>query len=572
MPNTNGHGPKRAILYARVSTDEQARSGYSLAQQLEALREYAAREGCKVLEEVVDPGQSGASLERPGMDRVRDLVAGGGVSVVLAQDRDRFAREPAYLFYLREEFAEHQTTLKALNDHGDGSPEGELTTGILDQIARYERLKIAERSRRGKLRKAGEGKVIAAKRPHYGYRYTDSRDGYLVYETEMEVVARIFRMVGVEGFGIRGVKRTFERGELPSPEGKRIWGQFFIREAIKDDIYRPHTYSEIEAMVAKGQMSAEVAARLDPEKRYGIWWYNRRKTKTYQEAVSGPEGKRYKRRVKIAERSEAEWIAVPVPESGIPREWVDAAREAIADNMKFSQNDNRPWELSGGIARCGECGWAMRAHTVGSGNSPKKNHYYACSKVKVNYAYSACPNRKSHRADRLEPMVWDYVSGAIKNPEQLRDDLDRMIELQRRERRGDPKKEAKLWADKLAETETKRARYQEMAAENLITFEELRARLVELEETRKTAERELASLRSHEEYVLGLERDRDAMLNSLEAVAPELLDSLSPEQRHHWYKMLRTTVAVNADGTLEIGWAGAPSSEVLCDSATLSRR
>jgi site-specific DNA recombinase len=98
MPNTNGHGLKRAllwvILYARVSTDEQARSGYSLAQQLEALREYATREGYRVLEEVSDPGQSGASLERTGMDRVRDLVAAGGVSVVLAQDRDRIARLP----------------------------------------------------------------------------------------------------------------------------------------------------------------------------------------------------------------------------------------------------------------------------------------------------------------------------------------------------------------------------------------------------------------------------------------------------------------------------------------------
>jgi DNA invertase Pin-like site-specific DNA recombinase len=87
------------------------------------------------------------------MDRVRDLVAGGGVSVVLAQDRDRFAREPVYLFYLQEHLAEHQRTIRALNDRGDGSPEGELT-GILDHIARYERLKIAERSRRGKLRKA----------------------------------------------------------------------------------------------------------------------------------------------------------------------------------------------------------------------------------------------------------------------------------------------------------------------------------------------------------------------------------------------------------------------------------
>src|SRR5215207_6302403 len=148
VSSTNGHGPQRAILYARVSTDEQARSGYSLAQQLEALRDYAAREGYEVLEEVLDPGQSGASLERPGMDRVRDLVSAGGVFVVLAQDRDRYAREPVYLFYLQEEFAEHGTALRALNDRGDESPEGELTTGILDQIARYERLKIAEHSRR----------------------------------------------------------------------------------------------------------------------------------------------------------------------------------------------------------------------------------------------------------------------------------------------------------------------------------------------------------------------------------------------------------------------------------------
>src|SRR3712207_7512263 len=95
MPSTNGHGPSRAILYARVSTDEQARSGYSLAQQLEALRQHAAKEGYEVPEEVSDPGQSGASLERPGMDRVRNLVQAGDVSVVLAQDRDRFAREPS---------------------------------------------------------------------------------------------------------------------------------------------------------------------------------------------------------------------------------------------------------------------------------------------------------------------------------------------------------------------------------------------------------------------------------------------------------------------------------------------
>ena len=158
----NGHSSRRAILYARVSTDEQARSGYSLAQQLEALRAYASREGYEVLEEILDPGQSGASLQRPGLDRVRDLVAAGGVSVVFAQDRDRFAREPAYIYLLKQEFGEYGTAIRALNDRGDDSPEGELTDGILDQLAKYERAKTAERTRRGKLRKAREGNIVNA--------------------------------------------------------------------------------------------------------------------------------------------------------------------------------------------------------------------------------------------------------------------------------------------------------------------------------------------------------------------------------------------------------------------------
>src|ERR687885_2878072 len=144
MPNTNGHGPKRAILYARVSTDEQVRSGYSLAQQIEALSAYAAREGYEVLEEVRDAGQSGASLERPGMDRVRDLVAGGGVSVVLAQDRDRFAREPAYHYLLRKEVEGDGGEKRALNDRGttrqrESSPMASLTSSPSSNALRRRR-------------------------------------------------------------------------------------------------------------------------------------------------------------------------------------------------------------------------------------------------------------------------------------------------------------------------------------------------------------------------------------------------------------------------------------------------
>src|SRR5688500_8202860 len=234
----NGEGSKRAILYARVSTEEQAKKGFSLAQQLETLREYAAREGYEVLEEVSDPGQSGASLERPGVDRIRDLVAAGGVSVVLAQDRDRFTREPAYHYFLKREFEEHGTKIRALNDRGDESPEGELTDGILDQLAKYERAKIAERTRRGKLQKVRQGKVIATMKPPYGFRYNEARDGLVVHEPESRVVERIFQLAA-EGYGTKAIQTRLYREGIPSPTGKEVWHRPVLKRMVLSDTYKP---------------------------------------------------------------------------------------------------------------------------------------------------------------------------------------------------------------------------------------------------------------------------------------------------------------------------------------------
>ena len=264
MPSINGHGPRRAILYARVSTDEQARTGYSLAQQLEALREYASRERLQVLEEVSDPGQSGASLERPGIDRVRALVAAGGVSMVVAQDRDRFAREPAYLYLLREEFALRGCGLKSLNDRGDETPEGQLTDGIIDQIARFERLKTAERTRRGKLQRAREGKIIPTRMVNYGFALNDARTNYVVDEEKMRTVRRVVRMAA-EGTPVHGIKRVLDDEGVPTPSGGPYWHCGAIEAFITDDVYKPHTFEEIAELVAP-----QVAAGLEKDRLYGI--------------------------------------------------------------------------------------------------------------------------------------------------------------------------------------------------------------------------------------------------------------------------------------------------------------
>jgi site-specific DNA recombinase len=546
MLSTNGHGPKRAILYARVSTDEQAKSGYSLTQQLEALREYATREGLRVLEEVTDAGYSGASLWRPGMDHVRDLVAAGGVSVVLSQDRDRFAREPAYLYILREEFAGHGCKLRSLNDHGDDSPEGELTDGILDQLAKFERAKIMERTRRGKQRKAQEGR-ISTNRAAFGFDYNATRDGYVINRDQMEVIRRIFYMAGVEKTTIYAIKQDLERRGLRTPSGKTDWDPSFIRGLLLNDLYKPHTFEEIRLIV-----SLEVAARLDPEARYGVWWSGRRAFERKLVSKNGPDGRRYGYSYKVKERAPGERIGVPVPDSGIPREWVDAAREVLKHNQRPARAGGREWELSGGILRCAECGRAMSARRFSKPEIGRRTYLYYVCVAGAYHKRETCPARTHHKAEEVEARVWSVVSGILKDPERLRAGLDHMIEQERRGAHGDPATETKRWLEEISEASRKRARYQEMAAEGLIDFEELRAQLAALDDTRKTAEQELHALQRRTEHLAQLERDRDSLLESYADLMPEAIDALGSEERHRVYRMIRLEYHLAPDGSGEL--------------------
>jgi site-specific DNA recombinase len=509
------------------------------------LREYAVQEGYEVIEEVSDPGQSGASLERPGMDHVRDIVAAGGVSVVLAQDRDRFAREPAYHYLLRREFEEYGTKLKALNDRGDDSPEGELTDGILDQLAKFERAKTTERSRRGKLRKARQGKIVAGHRPHYGFEYNTAKDNYVVNEEEMCVIRRIFRKVGVEGSSLRAVRRTLQAEDVPTPGGARSWTQVFVLSAILADVYRPHTYEEVKSLV-----TPEVAARLDPNGSYGIFWHNTKSSTYTHVAEGGPGAKVYRKRRKVTPKPREEWIAVPIPHSDIPREWVDAAREAIRDNRRLPAANRRVWELAGGLLRCGLCGAYMRHHSsLGRRDPDVWYYYYRCA---GQWDDGPCRHKKMYRAGEMEGRVWEFVCSLLTDPVQLRADLDAMIEAERKAMRGDPGREVNAWLDKLAEVEVERRGYQRLAAKGHMTDEELEEALSELDETRKTAQHELETLRRRQERMEEMERDRDILLDEYAQMAPEALDTLTPEERHQVYEMLRLRAIVRMGGALEV--------------------
>ena len=98
--------------------------------------------------------------------------------------------------------------------------------------------------------------------------------------------------------------------------------------------------------------------------------------------------------------------------------------------------------------------------------------------------------------------------------------------------------------------------YQEQAAKGYMTFEELGAVLSNLEETRKSAERELQIVKNRLERVEQLERDKDALHEYYFGIAPQALDSLTPEERHDFYKLIRLEVYIYPNCDLEINWTG----------------
>lgn len=191
----------------------------------------------------------------------------------------------------------------------------------------------------------------------------------------------------------------------------------------------------------------------------------------------------YVKRSKTTVRPADEWIAEPVANSGIPRELVDAAREAIKHNRRPASRKHRFWELAGGITRCGGCGKMMFTNSI----TNKVLHYYRCPSGREN-GKEAC-DVKNRRADKIEAEVWGSIRAILYDPERLREDLDRMIEMKRETHHGDPRREMDIWLEKLGEADRKRIKFQHAYAEDAITLNDLKARLAELEELRELAQR-----------------------------------------------------------------------------------
>ncbi len=146
-----------------------------------------------------------------------------------------------------------------------------------------------------------------------------------------------------------------------------------------------------------------------------------------------PDGTlRYGKTTKSVPTPKEEWVAVPVPDAGVPKEWVFAAREAIKENEWSSNAGDRVWELAGGVIRCAECGRAMSVNYIPA----RGRGYYRCIGRYNGGIVNRCSMSHTVRAEEAGAQVWDFVYGILTDPARLVHGLEKMLESERQRSAG----------------------------------------------------------------------------------------------------------------------------------------
>jgi hypothetical protein len=380
--------------------------------------------------------------------------------------------------------------------------------------------------------------------PTYGFRVAGEKKKRVYEEEEqhMRVVRRIFEMIGVEHAGVRTCARMLNTEGIPTPPApvkakrpEKLWGWRlqFIRSCVLNDAYKPHTPEEIATLVEQGFMAPEVAARLDPENSYGMWWYEGRDF----------EGNEHR-------------VAVPVPDSGVPREVVDAARAAIVDNVPISAaGGGRFWELLGGITRCGGCGLRMQAHAVR--NPVGRVYYYMRCPFHDRTTPERCPVNARIPAEKAEEAVWSFVYRRLLSPGEIIRSLDELIAAERRKLRGDPEAEVRELRRNLSNLDQRRERAQDAYLAGVFSVDELRGRQQQIDEAKESILREIEAAENRGSRVVELQQIRDSYADGgsmyfthVEGGRPSY--DADPEERYDEYGRLELRVTALGKDELEV--------------------
>jgi site-specific DNA recombinase len=459
---------KTAAIYARVSSDRQ-KEQETITSQTSALRAYAAEHGYLVPDGGVyeDDGWSGATLIRPGLERVRDLAAQGQIDALLVYSPDRLSRKYAYQVLLLEEFARAGVDVVFVRAPRIETPEEVLLVQFQGMIAEYEKAQISERTRRGKRHRARCGVVNVLSGAPYGYRYIRKADGelarYEILEPEATVVREVFHRYTEEASPIGAITRWLTDRGIPTRTGKRQWERSTIWGMLRNPAYQGAACFQKTAMTPREHV--RVTRRL--RQRGGVPVHP----------------------TSLRDRPREEWIEIPVPALISPTQFA-VAQARLAENRRFAARHTKVPSLLQGLLVCRACGYAY--YRTSTRTSRRKLFYYRCL-GSDDYRYPEgrrCTNRPV-RQDALDALIWAEVIRLLENPSLVHQEIDRRLAALRTEPPITVKRESLIKT--LARIRGAIARLIEAYQEELLSLEELRTRMPPLRQREATTEAQLAA-------------------------------------------------------------------------------
>ena len=226
----------KVVIYVRVSTQEQAKEGYSVGEQIERLKKYCEAMGWEIVEVYIDPGYSGGSLDRPGLQKMMRDLEGGGIDKVVVYKLDRLSRsQKDTLFLIEDVFLKNGTDFVSMNENFDtSSPFGRAMIGILAVFAQLEREQIKERMTMGKDARAKEGKWDGGGFEPIGYDYIKADDMLVINEYEMMQVKELSELF-LAGVPIRRIQTMFTEKGYKHKHG--VWHTKSMRNVLRSRVY-----------------------------------------------------------------------------------------------------------------------------------------------------------------------------------------------------------------------------------------------------------------------------------------------------------------------------------------------
>jgi len=348
-----------AATYCRVSTDNQEREGTSLQTQLENCLTYCQGKGFDVSYRFSE-AYSGLSLERPELDKLRELVRAEAIDVLVCHSLDRLTRDPGHGVIITQELEKHGVKLEAVTEDVDNTELGKLITYIKGFAAKLDAERRREATLRGRKACSREGRMAGGFHRTYGYDYVKVIKGErearrVINENESSWVRQMFEWLVNDGLSTNQILFRLRAQNAPTKSGK-IWNRRTVQAILTNLAYAGRTYAFTTAL---------------GKKRFT--------------------------------RPREDWIEIPgVTPAIISQEMYDEAQRQLRINREKSSRNCKHDYLLRGHVRCRQCGRVY----VGEHSYTR---YYKCAGRKKAYAPVERCHNKGWNAEKLEAIVWDEL-------------------------------------------------------------------------------------------------------------------------------------------------------------------